>query len=318
MDLYAARCRYFGLQLLCYEGGPDTFGANNIAAKRTASRDLQMKDICIDFLNKWLAYGASGQFEWFIAGAGNWGTQYGTWSLTEHFENSPKLQAIDAIIAATPTHPTVGQVIPGVVDARRAAGFTQANASAASFTPTGWKVNEEWLLRVPVDSAGDFTLQLETTCTAENQKAVISIDNVLIDTLTIPNNGSLTTFVTSPSMAVTGLNEGLHTLRVKYVVGNPNFKFGDFTFTRTEECVNTVGMDEMDTELGLTVFPNPSNSTISVRGAQEAVPFQILDITGRTVQVGDSAKGPITIDQLPAGIYTIELIGQGAARFVKN
>ncbi len=318
MDLYAARCRYFGIQLMCYEGGPDTFGPNNIGAKRAASRDPQMKDVCINFLNKWYAYGASGQFEWFMAGGGNWFNQYGTWSLTEHFENSPKLQAIDAIIAASPMHPSVGQVIPGVVDARRATGFTQANASAASFTPTGWKVNEEWLLRVPVDSAGDFTLQVETASTANDQKAVISIDNVLIDTLSIPNSGSNTTFVPSPTFTVSGLTEGMHTLRVKYVVGNPNFRLSNFIFTRTEECVNTVGIDETDADLGITVYPNPSNSTISVKGADDAVPFLILDITGRTVQVGTSAKGPIVIDQLPTGLYTIELIGQGAARFVKH
>jgi hypothetical protein len=318
MDLYAARCRYFGVQLMCYEGGPDTFGPNNIGAKRAASRDPQMMDVCINFLNKWYAYGASGQFEWFMAGGGNWFNQYGTWSLTEHFENSPKLQAIDAIIAETPVHPTVGQMIPGVVDARRAAGFTQANASAASFTPTGWKVNEEWLLRVPVDLAGDFTLQLETACTAENQKVVISIDNVLIDTLTIPNNGSLTTFVTSPSMAVTGLNEGLHTLRVKYVVGNPNFKFGDFTFTRTEACVNTVGIEEETGKDGLMLFPNPAYSSLSVRGVDPTQAYQVFDMTGRCVQSGIIGNGTISVEQLPAAIYSIRLDAERSARFVKQ
>src|SRR5207249_10848069 len=36
---FAAR---YGLQNMAYEGGPDTFGANNIAAKKTASLDPRM------------------------------------------------------------------------------------------------------------------------------------------------------------------------------------------------------------------------------------------------------------------------------------
>ncbi len=316
VDLYAARCRYFGLKLLCYEGGPDTFGPNNIAAKATASRDPQMKDMCYNFLQKWYAYGFDGLFNWFTAGSGDYTTQYGTWSLTENFENSAKLQAIDSILNASVTNPTAGLPIPGTVDARKTAGYSSADFAAASFTPTGWKSLEEWLIRVPKDSAGDYTLIIETACNSANQKTVLSIDNQYIDTLNIPNNGSTTAFVSSQLYNIPFLNEGFHTFRLKYVVGNPSFNLRNFTFDLVTPCEATA-IAEPDSKTGLTVYPNPASGEITVTKSQTFRDITITDVLGNVV-LSQKNSAILNIQSLKSGIYFLKTDRGEVAKFVKE
>ncbi len=88
------------LAFVAYEGGPDTFGPNNVAVKKAASMDPRMKDICVRYLNTWYSRGF-GLFNWFIAGATNWDTPFGTWGLTDDManQNTPKIQALDAVTA---------------------------------------------------------------------------------------------------------------------------------------------------------------------------------------------------------------------------
>ena len=53
----AALARWYGMPYVAYEGGPDTFGPNNVAAKRAAQFDPRMKDLVVRYLNNWYAYG---------------------------------------------------------------------------------------------------------------------------------------------------------------------------------------------------------------------------------------------------------------------
>lgn len=88
-----------GLKWLCYEAGPDTFGPDNIAAKRDSQRDPRIKDLTLKFYKKWKAGGGE-LMNWFIAGATNWDSQYGTWGLKEDLSAppSPKEQALLEIL----------------------------------------------------------------------------------------------------------------------------------------------------------------------------------------------------------------------------
>ena len=91
---YTRLAKQYGLQLTAYEGGPDTFGPNNIAAKKAASLDPRMKDLTSKQLNQWFSAGG-GLFAWFVAGPTDYDTQYGTWGVTNDINNlnTPKMQA---------------------------------------------------------------------------------------------------------------------------------------------------------------------------------------------------------------------------------
>ena len=60
---------YYGLKMAAYEGGPDTFGPNNIQAKKDAMLDPQMTNLVERYLNVWYQKGGD-QFNWFTLGAG--------------------------------------------------------------------------------------------------------------------------------------------------------------------------------------------------------------------------------------------------------
>lgn len=136
---YAAMSKWYGLQFLAYEAGIDTFGPNNVVAKKAASHDPRLRPLCAKFLHDWYASGL-GLINWYVAGATNWDGPFGTWGLTDdlHTAASPKLQAIDDVIALGPVSPILGSTVPGSVDARNFVG-----------APPDWQSRDPYL-RLPV------------------------------------------------------------------------------------------------------------------------------------------------------------------------
>jgi hypothetical protein len=88
---FGSYARRYGLQQLAYEGGPDTYGPNNVANKIAANLDPRMQGIVSKYLYDWYKAGG-GLFEWFVAGPTNWNTSFGSWGLSNHLDNltSPK------------------------------------------------------------------------------------------------------------------------------------------------------------------------------------------------------------------------------------
>lgn len=90
----------FGVKWLCYEAGPDTFGPENIQAKKASQLDPRMEQIMAKYWKTWRSSGGE-LMNYFIAGATNYDTQYGTWGLTDDLTktDTPKIRAIDAILS---------------------------------------------------------------------------------------------------------------------------------------------------------------------------------------------------------------------------
>ena len=96
---YRAATKKYGIPLAAYEAGPDTFGPNAIQAKKEAQFDPRMKTILLKYYRKWREMGG-GLMNYFVAGATNFDSQYGTWGLTDDISKvTPKIQAIDEILA---------------------------------------------------------------------------------------------------------------------------------------------------------------------------------------------------------------------------
>ncbi|MCX6390605.1 MAG: hypothetical protein NT122_08275, partial [Solirubrobacterales bacterium] len=79
------------LTLTAYEGGPDTFGPNNVDAKTQATLDTRMQGLVERYLHVWYARGGA-QFNWFTLGADPYGHPFGTWSISNDISrvDSPK------------------------------------------------------------------------------------------------------------------------------------------------------------------------------------------------------------------------------------
>ena len=143
-----------------YEGGPDTFGPNNIAAKRAANHDPRIRPILEKYLNDWYAAGG-GLFQYFVSGAGDWNTQYGAWSLTETMldQNTAKIQAVDAVARGARPALTLGFNPAGTLEARRHVerGDTWQNSPTPGLQRSG--DYREYLLRTA--AAGRYELRIE-------------------------------------------------------------------------------------------------------------------------------------------------------------
>lgn len=113
-----ALARGYDMELLAYEGGSDTFGPLNIAAKKAANLDPRMRALCLRHLTHWYKAGG-GLFMWYTAGAGNWDTPYGTWELTTDLAvtETPKLQCLDTLLGSAPPSVQYRNVAPGTFSA---------------------------------------------------------------------------------------------------------------------------------------------------------------------------------------------------------
>jgi len=84
----------YGVRLAMYEGGHDTYGPFNIAAKAAATLDPKMKTLMKSYLSAFFAQGGT-SFNYYTLGAKSYNSPYGSWAITNDFNNvnTPKAQA---------------------------------------------------------------------------------------------------------------------------------------------------------------------------------------------------------------------------------
>lgn len=313
---YAASCNYYGLKFICYEGGPDTFGPNNINSKASASRDTAMKTLCINYLDQWYRYGATGLFMWFTAGASSWETQYGTWSLTENYEYSQKLAAMDSILSQPVTAAAAGQSIAIPIDARQYAGYTSNWNQSATFTPF-WEPYVQYLLNVPSGSAGEYEFFVNTQCSSPNSSFKVLVDNQLLDSLVVPVNKD-TGFVTN-KLGTIFLKEGLHTLRYTASPNGNNYSISKYTAVLKTACNATV-LPVIPGDEIFQCYPNPATDLlhISCKVVQVPTTVNIYNEAGAKVYSGvqNQSGFDIPLSGFHKGVYFIR-IGTQTRAFLK-
>jgi hypothetical protein len=206
-----------------YEGGPDTFGLGSISSKKSANLDPRMLITCRNYMNAW--YGNGGELMmWFMAGAGNWDTQYGAWELTTNIadNSAPKIQCMDQVLAAKLPAPTARHQIPGTFNAIESVGnfapYSSGSITNLRYLHTGSYV--DYLLFSP--SAGNYTLVLNAAVGQSGNKLDIAVNNV---GLAVSRELTVTGWATpadQPGLALS-LPKGYSTLRVKTAAETTGF-----------------------------------------------------------------------------------------------
>jgi hypothetical protein len=214
----AALARWYGMPYVAYEGGPDTFGPNNVAAKSAAQFDPRMKDLVVRYLNAWYAYGF-GLFNWFVAGATPYNTAYGTWGLTDDMSNlnTPKLQGIDAVASGPRPAITGGWGIPGEADARGSAGAPRPFTSPY-LTGLGNGDYRDYLVRAPAD--GKYRIEVAVASAWPGAKLAILANHAQVAIQDVPATGGDSTFQYLAPVTAT-LTAGMNVVRLQ--VANAGF-----------------------------------------------------------------------------------------------
>ncbi len=288
LNEYAHLATYYGLQSLAYEGGPDTYGPNNIAAKKAASLDPRMKDLVVQYLTDWYARGG-GLFNWFVAGPTNYDSQYGTWGLTNDVLNltSPKYQGVEKVAADDPVPVAIGTPVVGTVMAR-----DSVNAPTADPYPRYLNANDyrDYLVRAP--QAGTYNLVLNYAQVGTSGQVQVLVNDRVVQTLTLAATGpgydsqwAPNSFADAPALPV-ALGEGLNVVRLRVVVGG--YTLNSLTFTAPTGTPTT------------PPTPTPTNQAPTVSTPAAAT------VTGKTLSL--TATGA---DDLGAGnlTYTWSVVG---------
>ena len=75
-----------------------------------------------------------------------------------------------------------------------------------------------------------------------------------------------------------------------------------------QDCEETLtGIEEVDSKESISVFPNPTQSSITVRNIDRATAYKIITISGRILKQGIiSESTEISLTELSKGVYFIE------------
>ena len=157
---HAGLAAWYGLKVLAYEGGFDTFGGANVAAKRLANLDPRIRTHCRRLLDDWHAAGFE-HFLWFNAGSASYDTPFGTWPLLEDLADpaKPKNQCMDDTLAAALPAPTLGFATGATIPAGAYQGTTSPAAPLTNTSaPFGFPGHAQYLIRAA--QAGTYQLRL--------------------------------------------------------------------------------------------------------------------------------------------------------------
>ncbi|UYZ62506.1 T9SS type A sorting domain-containing protein [Hymenobacter weizhouensis] len=320
-DIMTAQATWFGLKHFCYEGGPDTFGPENIQAKKDASLDPAMKDVVLEYLRGWYGHGGpDGLFMWFVAGATNYDSQYGTWGLTNSMMNlnSPKIEGIDQAIARLRPQFTAGFAIPDSIDTRQHVGYRTGwkttNPNALPYLHAGDQ--HDYLLNVP--ATGTYRLRVRLARVGGNLPSSsmrVLVNNTVVQDIVTPGdpNNNWEKFVLSPPVTLQ-LQQGLSVLRLRYITECNATK--SLLFERVGTATSTTGAAD---EAAAVLYPNPAHKAVSISFAShvaQPVRVAIRDVQGRLVwqktyaaQAGNNAL-EADIRPLAAALYVVQVRGQ--------
>jgi hypothetical protein len=90
-----------------------------------------------------------------------------------------------------------------------------------------------------------------------------------------------------------------------------------FSDSSVIEVVDPNSIEEMDASW--SIYPNPTEGTLLIRGIQQPQKLEIFDVSGRKLMEVDSYNDgdPINVTSLSTGIYQVSIEGK-MQRFIKH
>ena len=188
-ETLAALTAWHGLApFMAYEGGPDTFGGNNMLAKAQAHRDARIRPLVSRAIRRWFSSGG-GLYNHYASGADEWETPFGAWSLAERIQDvaSPKILAMDDAARQPFPDVTLGASTMAEIDARL---HVERPDDWASRPGPGLAATGDWfeyLLRV--DRPGRHELRVRAAAYDAGAGLAVEVNGQPQGTLSLPPTG---------------------------------------------------------------------------------------------------------------------------------
>jgi hypothetical protein len=300
---YARMATYYGLKDLAYEGGPDTSGGNNVAAKKAAALDPRMATLVQRYLTDWYANGG-GLFNWFIAGPTTYDTSYGTWGLTNDLTqlNSPKQQGIAAVENAPPAL-TIGDSISAPIAATRSPD-AGSNSGVTYVRPQWNGATLDYLVRA--DQSGTYNLTANYAAAAAGAKLGVVVNDTPVQTVALGVTGSArdgqgapTSFGDAPPIGL-HLNAGLNVVRLQTVAQGFSLNTLRFNLAQADAAPAQDAPTEVtvvtppDDTTGTTTPATPTPPPVATPVVTSPAPSPSGTSTTPTVSTGFSYAAGIT------------------------
>jgi hypothetical protein len=301
----------YGLPTLAYEGGPDTFGPNSVAAKKAATLDPRMAGLMQTYLSNYFSQNG-GLFMWFNAGASSYDSQYGTWTLTNDPTNlnTPKLQAIDAVLAAPYATPSAGLPALQPISAQRYEGSTNPDGPVQF----PW-LGQELAYQVNAPLAGTYNLALRYSAGGSGGPILLRVNGQVL-TPTLSGTGDWNNYVTSAAQPVS-LRAGLNTVQIEVLVGQ-GYNIDSLQFSSTVTQTSLSPANSAPVALAATTGGTPTALTAQVKTASGATASGTVNFYDGSAVIGSAtldSTGSVTWTptNLAGGAHLIQAVYAGAS-----
>jgi hypothetical protein len=124
-------------------------------------------------------------------------------------------------------------------------------------------------------------------------------DGLTFDTSTGVISGTPTTVATTATYTITATNSG-----------------GSTTFEVTITVDPELGLESHEA-LAISVYPNPFTEYVTVKNVDANATFSIFSIDGKRIKSGSMQGDTIRLDELPKGIFLLQIDSDGKSGVVK-
>jgi hypothetical protein len=208
-----------------------------------------------------------------------------------------------AIVGATPTF---SQTVQAESYNDMLGVQTETTTDAGGGQNVGWIDTNDWMKynNITIPSTGAY--KFEYRVASPNSTGVLSQDlnsgAIQLGTIAVPNTGGWQTWTTISRTV--NLNAGTYNFGIFASAGGWNINWWKIS-TSTGGRIATAEETTAEVNSDLTVFPNPSSGSITIR-VVEPSHVNILDVSGKS-HFSMLVEKSVTIDHLNSGLYIVKM-----------
>ncbi|SHM52701.1 carbohydrate-binding protein [Flavobacterium saccharophilum] len=171
--------------------------------------------------------------------------------------------------------------------------------------------NDSAQYTINVTKAGAYTITYRISTPSNNATISFYVDNVLISSDNVVNNGQWDNYQTLIATNKPNLTIGSHTVKI-IASGTNDWQWNldkiTLSSSSTQKKTNSLKAETTDSISETVIYPVPADNVLFFDSIEVIKAIKIYDLTGTFIQDVKEVTNPISIGNLNNGIYVLELI----------